>query len=228
MNIIKAIKDENLFKPFLKDGQGKLSTWLNWMVALRCLYGLPIKKDKNLALIKECTGRNSLPPDGFDTALLLTGRRSGKSKISAIIGAYESTLSGREKLLSKGELGMVAILAPTKKQGRIVKNYLRAVFEETPILENEIVNETAEGFSLSNGVLVEICVGDWRSIRGYTLLAAIVDEVCFFGLDAESKVRSDTELIRAIKPALATTKGRLICISSPYAKKGWAFNQWKK
>ena len=56
----------------------------------------------------------------------------------------------------------------------------------------------------------------------------IVDEVCFFGLDAESKVRSDTELIRAIKPALATTKGRLICISSPYAKKGWAFNQWKK
>jgi hypothetical protein len=228
MNIIKAIKDKNLFKPFLKDGQGKLSTWLNWMVALRCLYGLPIKKDKNLALIKECTGRNSLPPDGFDTALLLTGRRSGKSKISAIIGAYESTLSGREKLLSKGELGMVAILAPTKKQGRIVKNYLRAVFEETPILENEIVNETAEGFSLSNGVLVEICVGDWRSIRGYTLLAAIVDEVCFFGLDAESKVRSDTELIRAIKPALATTKGRLICISSPYAKKGWAFNQWKK
>ena len=59
------------------------------------------------------------------------------------------------------------------------------------------------------------------------MLAVIVDEVCFFGLDAESKVRSDTELIRAIKPSLATTKGRLICISSPYAKKGWAYRQHK-
>jgi hypothetical protein len=123
---------------------------------------------------------------------------------------------------------MVAILAPTKKQGRIVKNYLRSIFEETPLLKNEIVSETSEGFLLANGVLVEILVGDWRSIRGYTLLAAIVDEVCFFGLDDESKVRSDTELIRAIKPSLATTNGRLICISSPYAKKGWAFTQYNR
>jgi hypothetical protein len=59
-------------------------------------------------------------------------------------------------------------------------------------------------------------------------LAAIIDELCFFGLDEESKVRSDTELIRAIQPSLATTNGKLVCISSPYAKKGWGFNTHKK
>lgn len=227
MNIVKAIKDKNLFRPFIEDGEGKLSSWSNWMTALRVLYGLRVLPKKVL-LIEQCTGRKVIPDGGFDTALFLTGRRSGKSRIAAVIGAFEGALSGREKLLAKGEMGMVAILAPTKKQGRIVKNYLRSIFEETPLLKNEIVSETSEGFLLANGVLVEILVGDWRSIRGYTLLAAIVDEVCFFGLDDESKVRSDTELIRAIKPSLATTNGRLICISSPYAKKGWAFTQYNR
>jgi len=227
MIITKAIADPNLFRPFLEDGNGKLKTWLNWKTAMRCLYGLSLKP-KYSKLIKECTGRdiNQFPSNGFDTALFLTGRRSGKSRIAAIVGAYESALSGREKLLSPGETGMVVILAPTKKQGRIVKNYLRAIFE-TDLLEPEIINETQEGFILRNGVVIEILVGDFRTVRGYTLLAAIVDEVCFFGLDAESKVRSDTELIRAIKPSLATTNGRLICISSPYAKRGWAHRQFK-
>ena len=230
MNIIEAIKDKNLFRQFIGDSVGNISSWKNWFVPLRILNGLPVRKQKNLKLIRECTGRNPslLPTEGFNTALFLTGRRSGKSKIAAIIGAYEAALSGREKFLSKGEIGMVAIIAPTMKQGRIVKSYLRAIFDSTTILSNEIVNETKEGFLLSNGVLIEILVGDWRSIRGYTLLAAIVDEVCFFGLDAESKVRSDTELIRALKPSLATVNGLLVCISSPYAKKGWAYRQYKK
>jgi len=226
MNIIRAIKDTNLFGAFLG---ADLTSWHNWMTSLRVLYGLPLNRNKT-QLIKECTGRdiNQLPKDGFNTALFLTGRRSGKSRISAIIAAYEAALSGKEKLLSKGEVGMVAILAPTKKQARIVKNYLRAIFVETPLLKNEIESETAEGFLLNNGVLIEILCGDWRSIRGYTLLACVIDEVCFFGLTEESKVRNDTELIVAIKPSLTTTNGRCICISSPYARKGWAYNQFKR
>ena len=226
MNIIKAIKDPNLFHPFI----GKhLSSWKNWFTALMVLYGLPLLPERAL-LIKQCTGRNMtlLPKDGFSTALFLVGRRSGKSKISAIIGAYEAALNGREKLLAAGEIGMVAILAPTKKQGRIVKQYIRAIFAETQLLQQEVVSETQEGFLLSNGVLIEILVGDYRAVRGYTLLAAIVDEIAFFGLDAESKVRSDSELIRALKPSLATTNGKLICIGSPYAKKGFSFQTYKK
>ena len=228
MNIIKAIKDKNLFRRFIGN---ELDSWRNWLIALRALYGIKIKPTPYVTdLVHLCTGRDIdlLPADGFDAALFLTGRRSGKSKIAAIIGAFEAALSGREKLLAKGEMGLVAIIAPTKKQARIIKSYLRAIFDTTDLLKAEIVNETQEGFLLSNGVLIEILVGDWRSVRGYTLLAAIVDEVCFFGLDEESRVRSDTELVRAIQPSLATTNGRLICISSPYAKKGWAFSQYQK
>jgi hypothetical protein len=224
VNIIQAIRDEHIFQPFL----GELETWRQWMTAMRCLYGLPVQSATAKDLIEQCTGRTweSMPEDGFDTALFLTGRRSGKSRTAAIIGAYEAVLSGRHERLAKGEQGLVAVISPTKKQSSIVAGYLRSVFD-TPILRKEVVSETAHGFLLRNGVQVAILSGDWRTVRGFTLLAAVVDEVCFLGLDAETKVRNDTELIQAIQPALATCRGRLVAISSPYAKKGWAYKRYQ-
>jgi hypothetical protein len=147
--------------------------------------------------------------------------------MSAAMGAFEAALAGHEKKLAKGERGVVAIVAPTKAQGTIVRDYIRGAFE-SPLLANELKKETHSGFELRNGIRIEIIAGDWRTVRGYTLVAAIVDEACFFGYEAESKVRSDTELVRAIKPALATTGGRLIAISSPYAKRGWCYAQDKR
>ncbi len=228
MNIISAITDKNLFRPFLADEDDSVRTWRNWSIALRCLYGLKLKPEYS-KIIKTCTGRSieSMPKEGFDVSLFITGRRSGKSRIAAIVGAFEAVLSGKEKRLAKGEVGRVAIVSPTVKQSRIVKSYLRAIFE-THLLKAEVVSEGRDGFELKNGVVCETLVGDWKSIRGYSVMAAIVDEAAFFGLDAESKVRSDTELIRALLPSLSTIGGRLIAITSPYARRGWVWNQHKK
>lgn len=225
MNILKAIEDTNLFRPFL----GELRTWAGWLTALRALYGLSIRSTGPRRLLRECTGRDpsKLPRSGFDTALFLTGRRSGKSRMAAVVGAYEAVLAGHESKLAKGEKGVVAVCAPTRTQGRIVRDYIRAIFE-TPMLAAEVANETKEGFDLNSGTRIEILTGDFRSVRGFTLLAVIVDEAAFFGFDAESKVRSDTELIRALKPSLATVGGKLIAISTPYAQRGWCFQQHKR
>jgi len=223
MNILKAIRDDNLFAPFFSHP----ASWQNWFTALKVIYGLPVAGEQAQAVAYQCTGREDFLDEGFDTALFLTGRRSGKSRVAATIAAYEAVLAGHEAKLAKGECGVVAICAPTKWQGRIVKDYVRAVFD-VPLLRQEVHKETAEGFELRTGTRIEIQAGDWRTIRGFTLLAAIVDEACFFGYDAECKVRSDTELIRAIKPSLATVRGKLVCISSPYAKKGWCYTQWKR
>lgn len=224
MNVIDAIQDANLFRPFL----GDLTTWENWLTALGVLYGKRVHP-RYRDLIRTCTGRDRrlLPRDGFDTALFLTGRRSGKSRVASIVGAYESALAGHEKKLAKGEKGLVAVCAPTKQQARVVRGYIRAIFD-VPLLRSEVVNETSEGFDLANGVGIAVLAGDWRTVRNFTLLAAIVDEAAFFGLDEESKVRSDTELIRALRPGLATVRGRLIAITSPYAKKGWVYSTHKK
>lgn len=232
MNIIESISDPRLFRKFLADKNDKLSSWSAWNCALRLLYGLPVKK-KYAELVKLCTGRRleSFNADGvgFNTALFLIGRRGGKSRIASIIGAFEATLSGKEESLAAGETGMVSIISPSKKQGRIIKNYSRAIFDTTPLLENEVVpGGNKESFQLENGILFEILVGDWRAVRGYTLLACILDELCFFGLTEESKVKNDTELVNAIKPSLSTLNGKLIGVSTKYAKKGYAYRTWKK
>jgi len=228
VNILQAIEDKNLFRPFLADGKDSLTTWSAWETALRCLYGLPIRKQAH-DLVRACTGRdpNKLPKAGFDTALFLTGRRSGKTRMASIIAAYEAVLSGREARLAKGERGMVPVVSPTKAQSGVVRDYMRAIFD-TPILAGEVVSETREGFELKSGTRIEVLAGDWRTVRNYTGLAAIVEEACFLGFAEESKVRTDTELIRALKPSLATCGGRMIVISSPYAMKGWCFQQWKR
>ena len=226
MNITTAINDEQLFLPFLG---GKVDTWANWVTALQVLHGSKIKKKKAKKVVQACTGRTAsqLPTEGFDTALFLIGRRSGKSRMAAIIGAYEAVLAGHEHKLSKGEVGVIPIISPSKSQSRIVHGYLRSIFQ-TPLLKNEVVNDYKSTIELRNGTRIEILAGDWRTIRGFTLLAAILDEACFFGYEGESKIKSDTELVRAIKPSLATVGGKLIAISSPYAKRGWCYQTHKK
>lgn len=221
MNIIECLNDENILQPYIGDDQ---ASWHNWFAALRCVYGLPIAK-KRRDLVRQCTGRDPLlmPDQGFSEALFLTGRRSGKSRMAAVIAAFEAAMAGGDAKLAKGERGVVAVCAPTKQQARVVKSYIRGCFESR-LLEPLVLIDTQEGFNLSNQVKIQVLAGDWRTIRGYTMLAAIVDEAAFFGYDAESKVKSDSELMRAIKPGLATTGGKLIAISSPYARKGWCYS----
>ena len=229
MTIIDCINDPLLFRPFLGVGPSlNLTTWEPWFGALRALYGLPILLTHRNT-VQQCTGRKCrlLPPTGFTTAEFLIGRRSGKSRIAAIIAGYEAALSGREKLVAKGELPMVAVVSPTRAQSRIVHSYVRALFD-VPLLKGEVVEETVTGFTLRNRVKIEIATGDHRSIRGYTLLAAIIDEACFFSTSEESRVKNDEELVQAIQPGLATTGGPLIAISSPYARKGWCFDTYQK
>ncbi|QDT66369.1 terminase large subunit domain-containing protein [Calycomorphotria hydatis] len=221
MTIIEAIEDGVLFGPFF----GDLASWRGWLAILRVIYGLPLQPG-DVAILEEVTGRKSRYfVGGFDIALMLVGRRSGKSRVAAAIAAYEAVLGGHETKLSPGETGYVAVISPTKSQSRIVKNYIRSVFDG-PILSSEIVKETSEGFELRNGNVIEILAGDFRTVRGRTLVAAVVDEAAFFGVEEESKLKSDTELIRALSPGLATVGGKLIAISSPYARRGWTFQAY--
>ncbi len=227
MNIIRTTKDKKLFRPYL-ELDGKLASWNNWFVCLCCLYGIKIPK-KYAPLVMQCTGRSieSMPIAGFKTALLLVGRRGGKSKISGLVAAFESCLSGREKFLSVGEKGLVTVVSPSRFQSGIIKSYIRAALS-SPMLDQEVVKREGDGYLLSNGILVQVLVGDFRLVRGFTQICVICDEICYMHLAEEGKIRSDTELISAVRPALITTGGKCIAVSTKYQRKGWAFKTWKK
>ena len=94
-SIIDAVRDPNLFRPFFG---GSLGSWRNWLTALRVVYGLPVRTVAGHELVRRCTGRDpdQLPRGGFQTSLFLCGRRSGKSRTAAVVGAYEAALAGHE------------------------------------------------------------------------------------------------------------------------------------
>jgi hypothetical protein len=69
---------------------------------------------------------------------------------------------------------------------------------------------------LRNGITIAIHSNSFRSVRGRTLVAAILDEVSFW-MD-ESAALSDVEAYRAVLPASLTTNGMLVGISTPYRK----------
>jgi hypothetical protein len=227
VRILDAIADPELFAPFLGEDH---TTWDRWFSALKCLYGLSLnRQDRNL--IRECTGRRNirnLPPGGFTEALFLTGRRSGKSRTAALIGAFEAVCGGHERKLAPGEQGLVAIFAPTRNQANIVFGYLKAVFDSTPMLRGAVVHSNTSRFDLTNGISVAVITGDHRSARGFTLVCAICDELAFFGVTEDVRTKSDTELVRGLKPSLATTGGKLIGITTPWIKSGYVYRAWKR
>ncbi|MDX9863122.1 MAG: hypothetical protein RBS99_19615 [Rhodospirillales bacterium] len=229
ITITKAMVDPNLFEPYLRGRQRDLNSWQAWRVCLKAVYGRPITTASERKLVEECTGRSvdELDPAGYDEALLLCGRRSGKSRIAGFIAGYESTLSGREATLDPGELGLVTVVSPTKLQSRIVHRYIEASLS-SPMLQREVLPGDREGFELRSGVRVQILAGNFATVRGFSQLCVVVDEICFFGVEEESKIRSDTELIRAVRPALANSGGKLIAIGSKYAEKGWGYRTWKR
>src|SRR5262249_24207638 len=78
---------------------------------------------------------------------------------------------------------------------------------------------------LCNGIVIAVHSNSYRTVRGRTLVAAIFDETAFWR--DESTSTPDTEVYSAVLPALATTNGMLIGISTPYRKLGLLHQKWR-
>ena len=68
--------------------------------------------------------------------------------------------------------------------------------------------------------MIEIHIPSFRSTRGYTIIAALLDEVAFWPT-TDDAADPDVEVIAALRPGMATIPGAmLLCASSPYARRG--------
>jgi hypothetical protein len=69
---------------------------------------------------------------------------------------------------------------------------------------------------------------NYRTVRGYSLVAALLDELAFWRSD-DGAANPDTEILAAIRPAMASIPGSmLLCASSPYARRGALWNAYKR
>ena len=220
--LLDAVDDPQLFAPWFKDR----SSWASWFAFLRALFGLPLSASE-LPLYRECTGRTDLPTAPASEAWLICGRRAGKSFVLALCAVYLARFFNYRRHLAPGERGTVMVIAADRKQSRVVLRFIRALLMQVPMLARMIERETAESFDLNNSVTIEVATASYRTTRGYSIVAALLDELAFFRSD-DSSANPDNEIIAAIKPAMATIpNAMLLCASSPYAQRGALFTAFK-
>jgi hypothetical protein len=119
------------------------------------------------------------------------------------------------------------IIAADRKQARTIFRYVTALLKET-ILAELIERETADTIDLTNGITIEILTASFRTVRGYSLVACLADEIAFWRSD-ESGANPDKEIIGAIRPAMATIPGAmLLCGSSSYARRGVLWDSYRR
>ena len=221
MNIIDAMNDDELFGRWFPN-----SSWDTWRIFLSALFGLPIK-GTNLEVFKKFTGRSVSVQKALKEAWVVAGRRAGKSLISGLTLVFLACFRDYSKYLAPGEVATIMVIASDKKQARTILRYITAFIENVPMLAMMVVNRTAEIIELNNRVVIEVHTCNFRSVRGYTIAGAICDEVAFWRSDESAN--PDTEVIAALRPALSTIPNSLLlCISSPYARRGALWEAYKK
>jgi hypothetical protein len=112
---------------------------------------------------------------------------------------------------------LVLLLSPTQRQsGEIFRDKVLRLYNSLnrPV---PTVQESALTMTLANGSRVVSLPGDEQTIRGYSGVALLV-------VDEAARV-SDT-LYYAVRPMLAVSQGQLVCLSTPFGKRGWFFDEW--
>lgn len=213
MNIIDTMTDPQLFAE-----QFDSECWDNWRVLLKAFYALPLE-ESDLPVYEQLTQRQSAPEQPFKELFLIIGRRGGKSQNAALIAVYEAFFNDYTNTLSAGEMSTVMVIAADRKQARSVFRYIKGLVDSCPMLKQMVVRENTESLELSNRSVIEITTASHRKTRGYTCSCVIADELAFWMTAAES-ANPDKEIINALRPSLATLGGKLIALSSPYARKG--------
>ncbi len=160
---------------------------------------------------------------------MICGRRGGKSAIIGTIAAYVAVFLAPawRRHVRPGEQLTVLVVATTRQQARIVLRYVASMITDAPELKPLIQTVSDEVIELKTGVSIEIASASFRSIRGKTVAAALIDEAAF--LRGEESALPDDELLTAIRPAMSTIPRSLLLISSsPYAKRGIVWDAFKE
>lgn len=220
MNILDVMTDPNLFGDHYAG-----SSHSNWRALIGGFYGLPLD-DEQTEVFKTLCNREPLPEDqaGFQELWLIIGRRGGKSNAAALLAIYEAFFNDYSDKLAPGEVATVMVIAADRKQARSVFRYIVGLIEECPMLAAMVVRETNESLELSNRAVIEITTASYKRTRGYSCSCIIADEIAFWMLDG---VSPDVEILAALRPSLSTLNGKLIALSSPYARKGALWNAYR-
>lgn len=140
--------------------------------------------------------------------LLLCSRQAGKSTTAAALALGEALLTPRATVL---------LLSPSQRQSgelfKKVTDQYGALGRPVPVR-----SETATQLQLANGSRVVSLPGTEQTVRGYSGVRLLV-------IDEASRVPD--ALYASVRPMLATSRGRLVVLSTPFGQRGFFFQEWE-
>jgi hypothetical protein len=155
----------------------------------------------------------------------LLGRGAGKSLGVAVLIIWLATRTTWRG--APGERLYAGIFAPDRKQARVTFRYVVGLLKSVPELAALIERETTESVDLRNSVTIEVITASRAAPRGRSYCAAVVEEASF--LPQGDSANPDTELLAALRPALARVPGSVLAVvSSTYARRGITWDAERK
>lgn len=140
-------------------------------------------------------------------------RQGGKSTVAAVLAVHEA-------LYTPGCL--VLMVSPSQRQSQELFRRALVLYRALgrPVAPEA---ENALSLTLESGSRIVSLPGDEKTIRGYSNVALlIVDEAA----------RVEDELMAAVSPMLAVSRGRMVAMSTPWGKRGFYYdasrsNDWR-
>ncbi len=195
-----------------------------WRTVAKILDGLPLDAGE-LELYRAITGRDAPPSEAFTEAYIIKPRRAGGTQFAAAL-ALHSALTDQRAKLGPGEVSVTALIAVDRRQARQALGYVKGLIAGSPMIAAEVTSETRESIEFRHAARLEIHTASFRSTRGFSFAAVVLDEMAFFRSDESAN--PDTELVRAVRPGLANLGGRLLGLSSPHAKRGHLYEMHRE
>jgi len=218
ISIIDAVQDKRLLGHYFKD----LLSWSVWLTVLKVIFGLFFTA-KDWSNFRKVAGERGLPSH-LRELWVVGARRLGKTTILAAVASFLAVFKNWSAHLSPGERGHIVAIAVDRKQAGELFQRIKHTFT-LPFFRHLVERETQDELWLKNGIVIAVKTADFRSIRGLTIVAALLDEAAFFRVEGRNPFQ---ELLTALRPGMATIPDSLlIVVSSPYMKAGplWATYQ---
>ncbi len=139
--------------------------------------------------------------------LVVCSRQSGKSTVAAALALAEALFHPNAPVL---------LLSPTWRQSQELYRKVTEILARLPDPPS-ILRQTSTFIEFANGSRIVSLPGEEGTVRGYSNVSLLVVDEAAWVPDA---------LYYAVRPMLAVSGGKLICLSTPWGRRGFFYQEW--
>jgi hypothetical protein len=193
-------------------------SWERWRVLGKVLDGLPLNAAE-MVIYTALTGRRTVPSK-LHEFWALAGRGSGKTTFEAV----QALKAGCRGYAGVRGVPRVLLLGFVQAQAEIAFQYVTEFVAQDAELRRLVTRQTKDAVEFAHGVRLQTITSNYRALRGYSVAAALCDEIAFWWSDVTDS-NPDVEVLRSLRPALAKVPGsRLLAATTPFTEEGAAYD----